>query len=93
MLPILRPLSGMNKEDIINRAKEIGTYDTSIEPYQDCCSHFVPVHPETKANMFDIKKIEDSLELNQEYKNAINKMEKLNFKYKGEVKWKLFLGM
>ena len=86
ILPILRPLSGMNKEDIINRAKEIGTYNISIEPYEDCCSHFVPAHPETKANMFDIKKIEDSLELNQEYKNAINKMEKLNFKYKGEVK-------
>ena len=86
ILPILRPLSGMNKEDIINRAKEIGTYNISIEPYEDCCSHFVPAHPETKANMFDIKKIEDSLELDQEYKNAINKMEKLNFKYKGEVK-------
>ena len=39
-LPILRPLSGMNKEDIVNRAREIGTYDISIEPYQDCCSFF-----------------------------------------------------
>ena len=60
-LPIIRPLSGMNKEDIINRAREIGTYDISIEPYQDCCSHFVPVHPETKANMYDIiKNYEDA---------------------------------
>ena len=86
VLPILRPLAGMNKENIVNRAKEIKPYDISILPYEDCCSFFVPPHPETKANMFDIKKIEDSLELNQEYKNAINKMEELNFKYKGEVK-------
>ena len=86
MLPILRPLSGMNKEDIINRAREIGTYDISIEPYQDCCSHFVPVHPETKANMFDIRKIEDSLSLTKEHKKAIEDMEKLHLKFKGDIK-------
>ena len=86
ILPVLRPLSGMNKEDIINRAKEIGTYDTSIEPYQDCCSHFVPVHPETKANMFDIKKIEDSLSLTKEHEKAIEDMEKLHLKFKGDIK-------
>ena len=77
--PILRPLAGMNKEDIINRAREIGTYDISIEPYQDCCSHFVPVHPETKANLFDIRKIEDSLSLTKEHEKAIENMEKLHF--------------
>ena len=85
-LPILRPLSGMNKEDIINRARDIGTYEISIEPYDDCCSFFVPKHPETKANMFDIKIIEDSLDLKQEHENAINQLEKLHFKYKGEIK-------
>ena len=84
-LPILRPLSGMNKQDIVNRAQEIGTYNISIEPYQDCCSFFVPSHPETKANMFDINKIEDSLELEQEYKNAMDMTELLHLKYKGEI--------
>ena len=84
-LPILRPLSGMNKQDIVNRSQEIGTYNISIEPYQDCCSFFVPSHPETKANMFDINKIEDSLELEQEYKNAMDMTELLHLKYKGEI--------
>ena len=48
--PILRPLCGMNKEDIITIAQQIGTYDISIEPYEDCCSFFIPIHPETKAS-------------------------------------------
>ena len=44
-LPVLRPLIGMNKEEIIARAKEIGTYETSILPYEDCCILFSPEHP------------------------------------------------
>ena len=49
--PILRPLIGYNKKDIINLAVDIGTYDISILPYEDCCGFFVPKHPETKANL------------------------------------------
>ena len=49
---------GMNKEDIINRAVKIGTYDISIEPYEDCCSYFHPPNPETKANLKRINSIE-----------------------------------
>ena len=58
-LPIIRPLSGYNKEDIVNDAQKIGTYDTSIEPYEDCCSYFVPQNPETKAHLHRIQNIED----------------------------------
>ncbi|MEK7627310.1 MAG: tRNA uracil 4-sulfurtransferase ThiI [Patescibacteria group bacterium] len=49
-MPVFRPLIGMDKEEIINKAKSIGTYDISIRPYGDCCSFFVPKHPVTKAN-------------------------------------------
>ena len=59
--PILRPLCGMNKEDIVNLAQEIGTYQISIEPYEDCCSFFVPIHPETKANLEFVRKIESKI--------------------------------
>ena len=62
-VPIIRPLAGMNKEEIINKAIAIDTYDISIEPYEDCCSYFVPPHPETKSNLIRIKKMEDSLEM------------------------------
>ena len=61
--PILRPLAGMNKEDIISRAGQIGTYEISIEPYEDCCSFFVPVHPATRARLRDIHRLESRLNL------------------------------
>jgi tRNA uracil 4-sulfurtransferase len=47
--PVLRPLIGMDKNEIINEARRLGTFDTSILPDQDCCSLFVPIHPETHA--------------------------------------------
>ena len=59
--PILRPLCGMNKEDIINMAQKIGTYEISIEPYEDCCSFFVPIHPETKAVLNYVINVESSI--------------------------------
>ena len=51
----------------INKAKQIGTYNISIKPYQDCCSHFVPIHPETKAKLNEILNISSQIELNKEY--------------------------
>lgn len=61
-LPIFRPLLGLNKEEIINKAKELGTYEISIKPDQDCCSLFVPEHPETKGKISQIEKIESELD-------------------------------
>ena len=79
-LPIIRPLAGMNKEEIINKAKKINTYDLSIEPYEDCCSFFVPTHPSTKSKLFDIERINKKLDLNELYIKAIKNIEiiKLN---------------
>ena len=82
-LPILRPLCGMNKEDIVNKAKLIGTYDISIMQHDDCCSFFVPPHPETKARLNDISDMEEKLNLSESLSTAIEKTEKINIKYIG----------
>lgn len=76
-LPILRPLIGINKEEIINLSKKIGTFKISSFAVNDCCNLFIPTHPETKANLEEIKKIEakfniDNL-LNIAFKNCIIK--------------------
>ncbi|MDR3238908.1 MAG: tRNA 4-thiouridine(8) synthase ThiI [Clostridiales bacterium] len=57
-LPILRPLAGMDKQEIIDWAKKIETYDISIRPYEDCCTIFVAEHPETKPNASAIEREE-----------------------------------
>ena len=62
-LPVLRPLVGMDKQEIINISEKIGTYDTSILPFEDCCTIFVAKHPVTKPNLKQIKKSE--LKLNE----------------------------
>jgi len=69
--PILRPLCGMNKEDIITIAQEIGTYDISIEPYEDCCSFFIPMHPETKASLDKVIKVESAIDFGDMLDRAI----------------------
>ena len=60
-MPILRPLSGMDKQEIVDIAKKIGTFDISIRPYEDCCTIFVAKHPETKPKTSIIEKIESKL--------------------------------
>jgi thiamine biosynthesis protein ThiI len=60
-LPILRPLIGMDKEEIVREAKGIGTYEISIEPDQDCCTLFVPAHPETRAGADRVARAEARL--------------------------------
>ncbi len=62
-LPVLRPLAGEDKEEIIEEAKKIGTYEISIEPYEDCCSLFVPRNPETHAEVRSVREMEAGLDL------------------------------
>ena len=85
ILPIIRPLSGLNKEEIINQANQIGTYEISIEPYEDCCSYFVPPHPETKAKIEQVNQITKKLDLEQLYNEVISDIETLKFKYIGDA--------
>lgn len=62
-LPVMRPLIAMDKVDIIERAKEIGTYETSIQPYEDCCTVFLPKHPVTKPKLERILQSESKLDV------------------------------
>lgn len=61
-LPVMRPLIGMDKVDIMDLAKEIGTYEKSIEPYEDCCTVFLPKHPVTKPKLEKILASEAKLD-------------------------------
>lgn len=60
-MPVFRPLIGFDKQDIIDLSLKIGTYDTSIEPYEDCCTIFVAKHPVTKPRLDVIKRSETNL--------------------------------
>jgi thiamine biosynthesis protein ThiI len=62
-MPVLRPLVGTDKEEIIREARAIGTYEISIEPDQDCCTLFVPKHPETRADADAVRAAEDRLDV------------------------------
>lgn len=61
-MPVMRPLCGMDKQEIVDKARAIGTYETSILPYEDCCTIFVAKHPETKPKTSVINKIESKLD-------------------------------
>ena len=58
-LPVLRPLAGMHKKDIIERARVIGTHDISVLPHDDTCTVFMPKNPETKAKLAQVHKAEE----------------------------------
>ena len=62
-LPVLRPLIGMDKVEIIRIAREIGTYDTSILPYEDCCTVFTPRHPANRPQVEDVRAAEAALDV------------------------------
>ena len=60
-MPVLRPLIGLNKEEIVAMARKIGTFPVSIQPDQDCCSLFVPKHPETRGRLAVVERLEAGL--------------------------------
>ena len=57
-LPVLRPLIGSDKEEIVALSRKIGTFDTSIEPFEDCCTIFTPPHPKTRPSLEEIEEAE-----------------------------------
>ena len=61
-LPVFRPLIGFDKQEIVEISEKIGTYETSIQPYEDCCTIFVAKHPVTKPILADIERSEEKLE-------------------------------
>ncbi len=62
-MPVLRPLIGLDKEEIVKIARKIGTFDTSILPYEDCCTVFTPRHPKTKPNLEEVREYEAALDI------------------------------
>lgn len=76
-LPIFRPLIGEDKEDIMNKAKLIGTYDISKLPHDDCCTRLMPKNPETKAKLQEVLEAEKSLDIEKLVIETAKKAEKI----------------
>ena len=77
-LPVLRPVITMDKQEIITIAKDIGTYETSILPHEDCCTIFVPDHPVTRPTIAEAIKNENNLNIEELIKEALEKTETLH---------------
>lgn len=71
-LPVFRPLIGMDKIEIIDKAKAIGTYEISILPDQDCCQLFIPKNPSTRTRVAEIEKVERSIDIDKLIKIGID---------------------
>lgn len=78
--PVFRPLIAMDKEDIMDIARDIDTYETSILPYEDCCTIFVPKHPKTKPQVETMRKSESKLDVEKLVNDAIDNMEVVKLK-------------
>ncbi len=78
-MPVFRPVIGFDKQEIIDLSEKIGTYETSIQPFEDCCTIFVAKHPVTKPNLNVIKKDEKLLDdcIEELYKKAIDTVERI----------------
>jgi thiamine biosynthesis protein ThiI len=74
-IPIFRPLIGLDKTEIIEIAKDIETYETSILPYEDCCTVFLPKHPVTRPELKDIEMSEKVLDVEKMIEEALDNME------------------
>lgn len=79
-LPVMRPLIAMDKVDIMDKAKEIGTYETSIQPYEDCCTVFLPKHPATKPKLEKILQSESRLDCEKLIADAVASRETIDIK-------------
>jgi len=79
-LPVLQPLVGMDKEDIVCLARKIGTFDTSILPYEDCCTVFTPRHPETRPAVDEVAEAESALDVEGLIKEAESGIERIRVK-------------
>ena len=78
-LPVFRPLIGFDKDEIVSYAKKIGTFETSIQPYEDCCTIFVPQHPVTKPSLERILISEQAVDFEPMIEKAIADTEQMVF--------------
>ena len=78
-VPVLRPLIGFDKTEIIERARAIGTYETSVLPYEDCCTVFLPKHPLIRPDLKKVENAESALDVEALVNEALSSAEKVNF--------------
>ena len=84
-IPIFMPLVGMDKEEIITIARKIGTMETAILPYEDCCTVFTPKHPKTKPHLGQLIHAERNLDREALIQEALDSVEKVTVKYSDEA--------
>ena len=80
-IPVFMPLVGMDKEEIVTIARKIGTLETSILPYEDCCTVFTPKHPKTKPTLGQVIHAERNLDREALIQQALESVEKVSVKY------------
>ena len=78
-MPVLRPLVGFDKTEIIERSRAIGTFETSIQPYEDCCTVFLPKHPLIRPKLESVQKAEEKLNIEELVQEALNSLESVQF--------------
>ncbi len=74
-LPVLRPVIGMDKEEIVALSRRIDTFEISIQPYEDCCTVFTPPHPKTKPKAADLEALETALDVEGLVREAVEQAE------------------
>ena len=79
-MPVFRPCIGMDKEEIITIARKIGTFETSIQPYEDCCTVFTPKHPKTKPELEKVKVQENKLDFEALVEEALGTLYTVHIK-------------
>ena len=79
-MPVFRPLIGMDKDDVVKIARKIETFETSILPYEDCCTVFVAKHPKTRLELMHIERSEKKLDVETMIINSINDTEVITLK-------------
>ncbi len=82
-MPVLRPLIGSDKEEIVQQARELGTYETSIIPDQDCCRLFVPRHPATFSSVEEVRAVEAGLDIEKLAQMGLDQVEIRAFEFPG----------
>ena len=80
-LPTLQPLVGMDKEEIVQMARRIGTFDTSILPYEDCCTVFTPRHPRTRPKISEVEEVEAALDVQALVEEALQGTERIRLEH------------
>ena len=83
-LPVFRPLVGMDKEEIVRTARKIGTFETSILPYEDCCTVFTPRHPRTQPKVSDFDDIETKYDFEGLCQQAFDNIERVQIPFRNQ---------